>query len=225
MSAHDPWWAPARGTRPVLTPRQVNRHRTRTALRVALVLTVTAFAGAWVLDGTAMPQTEPMGHGLLAHRQDNNGLAALCGPQVELVVRDKGTAIARTKDDGTANRARYATIVPFFGDYWAPQASPAKRFWATKDTGVPAPEDLLGWMRDGHTVAWYTTDADAKDVTALRDLTADADLNLIVVPWEAMGRGPMPVNRKIAYAVHGASQTCHHLSAAALANLHRTYGN
>ena len=124
--------------------------------------------------------------------------------------------------NGKPNKQKYRTIVPMFGHYYTTPTDTAipnpVRFYTRGTKNIPPIENLLAQMHTGTMIAWYTNDADPQDITALKTLTTNPTLNMIAAPWEHTSRGPLPANRKIAYAVWGASQTCQRLVTPALAD-------
>lgn len=222
MTSTGPWWAPD-PTRPRLSDRQVNRHRTRTTLRATMAAAIVTLAGLWVINGAALPDSEQVAANLVGHRQSTDALIAYCGPAYQYTGTRLGQPLPTSAKGTQPRRAAYDTLVPFYGDYTPQTTAPSTRFYPATAKDVPTAETLVGHLHTGGTVAWYTRDADPTDVTTLQRLSLNPELDLIVVPWEPMQRGTLPANRKIGYAVLGASQTCQRTSGAAIADLRTTY--
>lgn len=218
-----PWWAKDT-TRPVLPPTHPHSRTLRSTATKTLALTAAALALTTVLRGTTSPDTWPTEGGGTAHRQTMQALLGACGPTYTFTAQPgQAGPVPTTHTDGTPNTQQYRTIVPMIGHYHPPHTAPTTRFYPPDANNIPTVETLLGWQSQGTITAYYTTDAHPADITALRDLATNPDLDMVVIPWESTGRPPLPAHRKIGYATWGASQTCQRLNAAALAEFRQAH--
>ena len=215
-STQTPWWAQDSGIQ-VHPPGAFSQRSLRTvAIRCLVALAVTGglFAAA---VGTAQPRTRNEATGISV-RQSTDSLVGGCGRVFERKT-PPGTAgvVPSVKADGvTPNIATIPPIVPMTGPFWSPPADPGVRMYTSSSPAIPKPTRLLHNMWSGALVVYYTPAAHTADVRALTVIAATrADLDIIVVPWDTT-RGPLPSDRKIAFATWGASQTCQRLVVTAL---------
>jgi Protein of unknown function (DUF3105) len=215
-STQIPWWAQDSGIQ-VHPPGAFSRRNLRTvAFRCLVALAVAGGLFAAVV-GTAQPRTRQEGSDLTSWRQSTDALRGGCGRVFERKATP-GVAgvIASVKADGSPNVPDFRTIVPMTGPFWSPPAAPDVRMYTPSSPSIPEPARLLHNMWSGALVVYYTPTAQTADVRALTLIAATrADLNIIVVPWDTE-RGPLPSERRIAFATWGASQTCQRLVVSAL---------
>lgn len=219
-----PWWAQTATTKDGTTADPavgvpVRKYSARTLLAATLTAALIATLGTWVLHGTTVPDSEPTAGGGTAYRQSTQALVGGCGPTYQFTPHPNEIGPVPATINGKPNKQRYRTIVPMFGHYYdAPKgpATPPVRFYDRTAKNIPPVETLLAQMHTGRMVAWYTADANPADIAALKTLTNDPALDMIAAPWEHAARGFLPANRKIAYSVWGASQTCQRLVTPAL---------
>lgn len=220
-----PWWAP-HTTAPLLTPGQA-RYRTKTGILAATATLLAITLGLyWILTATEVRFVSHEANGALAYRQTTNALLAGCGPEYTFpnATAQSGTVPEHTRT-GALNTQDYLradhTIIPIYGHFWNAPAPTGQTFWKMNETNPPRPENLLANQWRGQMVAYYTVAVPAVDVRALRRLTITRpDLGLLVAPWNPT-RGPMPLNRNIAFATWDHSQTCMRLSIPALEDFRR----
>lgn len=223
-STSTPWWA-TNTAQPTLPATAVRKRTARTVLTALTVTALIATLGGWVLRGTTIPATETVPGGGTAYRQSTEALVGGCGPTYQFKPALTETGPVPATKNGKPNKQKYRTIVPMFGHYYAatPDAPTTTlnvpkptRFYNRTDANIPPVEELLATMHTGTMVAWYTNDANPDDIAALKILADNPTLNMVVAPWEHAARGLLPANRKIAYSVWGASQTCQRLVTPAL---------
>jgi len=182
---------------------------------------------AWVLFGISDAETYDVPGGGLARRASSQALIGGCGATFEFkgIARESGIVPA-TRPDGREARQAYRTIVPMFGKFWetgAPTPPASTGFWAPQDPEAPQAEELVRNLWDGWMVVYYTNAATPADIAALEKIaTTQPEFKMLVAPWERR-RGPLPSNRKIAYSVWGASQTCQRLVAPTIREFREAY--